>query len=409
MTLNCDQYKLKNGLTILAQHLPNVNSVAFNFKIPTGAAHIPNGCCGAGSVLADLLFRGTQSLDSKELITQLDDLGLHRSSGITPHHINLTAALESANLEKALELYSQIILAPKFDPQQFEFSKELAIQELIGLDDDPRQKVMAKLKEQFYPDPLGRPTMGKKDELSALSAEKTSEVYKNNLDLSNVILSIAGKYDFDKICSQMEQLFETDNSTLLGNIKLGSTGNPYTHEKYDGTQLHIGLMAKAVPMQHVDYYTAVVISSILGGGMSARLFTEVREKRGLCYAVGARYNTIKDHGSFAAYAGTVPEKAQQTLDVIIAEFKKLKEGVSEEELDRAKTGLKSSVIMSSESSSVRASAIGADHFQIGSVRSLDELKQKIDSVTTDDITCYLKDNPFEKFTVFTIGPNELKV
>ena len=142
--------------------------------------------------------------------------------------------------------------------------------------------------------------------------------------------------------------------------------------------------------------------------MSARLFTEVREKRGLCYAVGARYHGLKEAAGIACYAGTTPDKAQETLDVIIQQFDKLGDGISEEEIQRAKVGLESSLILSSESSSSRAGAIASDHYLLGRVRSLDEIKNKIEKTSVDSVLGFLRSNKFKDFTVVTVGPKCLK-
>jgi predicted Zn-dependent peptidase len=141
--------------------------------------------------------------------------------------------------------------------------------------------------------------------------------------------------------------------------------------------------------------------------MSARLFTEVREKRGLCYAVGAQYHGLKEAAGIACYAGTTPEKAQETLDVITVEFNRLAEGIGEEEIERAKVGLKSALILQSESSSSRAGAIGSDYYMLGRVRSLDEIKDKIEETSVDSVSGFLRNNKFKDFTVVTIGPKEI--
>jgi predicted Zn-dependent peptidase len=158
-----------------------------------------------------------------------------------------------------------------------------------------------------------------------------------------------------------------------------------------------------------DYYNARTAVSILSGSMSSRLFTEVREKRGLCYAIGARYHSLKEAAGIQCYAGTTPDKAQETLDVILGEFRRLAEGISEEELARAKIGLKSSVILHSESSSSRASAIGADYYLLGRVRTLDEIKERIEATSVESVLGFLRSNPFEDYTVVTIGPKEVRV
>jgi predicted Zn-dependent peptidase len=158
-----------------------------------------------------------------------------------------------------------------------------------------------------------------------------------------------------------------------------------------------------------DYYDARVAVSVLSGGMSARLFTEVREKRGLCYAIGAQYHGLKEAAGVMCYAGTTPDKAQETLDVVMAEFNRLSQGISEEEIERAKVGLKSVLILQSESSSSRAGTIGGDYYILGRVRSLDEIKSKIEQISVDSVVGFLRNNKFGDFTVVTIGPKEVTV
>jgi predicted Zn-dependent peptidase len=148
---------------------------------------------------------------------------------------------------------------------------------------------------------------------------------------------------------------------------------------------------------------------VLSGGMSGRLFTEVREKRGLVYNVSAGYMSLKGQGSILGYAGTSNERAQATLDTVIHELYRLHEGVSKEELDRAKTGLKASTIMQGESTSARAGAIAHDYFMRGRIRTLDEIKAALDSVTLDQVNAWLKKNPPGPFTIVTVGPKELKI
>ncbi|MHC4666166.1 MAG: M16 family metallopeptidase [Planctomycetota bacterium] len=220
---------------------------------------------------------------------------------------------------------------------------------------------------------------------------------------------MAGKYDFDAIVAQMESVFETERQEPIEALALGSKGRKYTHINNEGAQVHIGLMTKTVKVTDDDYYNARVAISVLSGGMSARLFTEVREKRGLCYAIGARYHGLKEAAGIMCYAGTTPEKAQETLDVIVTEFGRLGEGISEEEIERAKVGLKSTLILLSESSSSRAGGIGSDYYMLGRVRSLDEIKDKIEQTTVDAVSGFLRNNRFEDFTVVTIGPREVTV
>jgi len=408
MSQKFDKHILNNGMVLLGEPMDSVQSAAFRFMLPGGAAVLAEGACGAANVISDWIFRGAGDKDSRKLSDALDGLGLHRASSVGSSHLTIGAALEAGNLEEALDLYGDIILRPKLEGDQFELARQLAVDGVLGLDDEPRQKVMLKVLEHFYPKPWGRSTSGEIAELKALTAEKTTEIVNDKFNLSQTVFSVAGKYDFGAVCKQIERLFQRDTKKTVEAIKAGSKEGKYTHIHNDGAQVHIGLMTSTVKPGDKDYYNARVAVSVLSGGMSARLFTEVREKRGLCYAIGARYHGLKDFAGVICYAGTIPEKAQETLDVIMGEFNRLSEGISEEEIQRAKVGLKSALILQSESSSSRASSIGNDYYMLGKVRSLDEIKKKIEKTSVDSVLRFLRSNKFKDFTVVTIGPKSIK-
>ena len=410
MAEELDKYTLKNGMVLLGERMEGVESAAFGFMLPCGASLLPEGCCGAGSVISDWIFRGAGVRDSRQLGDALDGLGLHRAGSVSSSHLTIGAVLEASNLTQALDLYADIIIRASLKEDQFKLARQLAIDSVYSLDDDPRQKVMLKLREQFYPPPLGRSALGEIAELEALTVEKTAQIIKDNFNLSQTIFTLAGKYDFELVCRQIESLFEhSEDSGGQVEISVGDRAGKYTHIENDGAQVHIGLMTGTVRPADEDYYNARVAVSVLSGGMSARLFTEVREKRGLCYAIGARYHGLKDMAGVMCYAGTTPEKAQETLDVIIAEFNRLAEGVSEEEIARAKVGLKSSLILQSESSGSRAGGIGSDYYILGRVRSLDEIKERIEATSVESVLGFLRNNRFKDFTIVTIGPKQVNV
>ena len=414
-----DKHILDNGMVVLGEPMGAVESVAFGFMLPAGASLLPDGFCGAGGVISDWIFRGAGERSSRELGDALDGLGLHRAGSVGSAHLSLGAALESSNLSEALDLYADIIVRPSLEDEQFEPARQLAIDGVHSLDDDPRHKVMIKLREQFYPHPLGRSTVGDIAELESLSAEKARGIVKEHFNLSRTIFAVAGKYDFETVSGQLERLFSGDESEPGGAVDLGPSAGPqaprtpggetgkYTHIDDESAQVHIGLMTDTVKPTDEDYYNARVAISILSGGMSARLFTEVREKRGLCYAIGARYHGLKDAAGIMCYAGTTPDKAQETLDVIMGEFNRLADGIGADELARAKVGLKSALILQSESSSSRAGAIGGDYYMLGRVRSLDEIKDAVEATSVDSVVAFLRNKRFEDFTVVTIGPKKI--
>ncbi len=409
MTDELDKHVLKSGMVLLGERMEAVESVAFEFMLPAGAAVLPRDCCGAANVIADWIFRGAGDRNSRQLGDALDGLGLHRVCSVGSSHITIGAVLEAGNLPQALQLYADIIQRAGLHHEQFEPARQLAADAVWALDDDPRQKVMLKLREKFYPPPLGRSTIGDMEQLQALTAEKTRSIIEDSFNIPRTIFAVAGKYDFDALCAQMEDLFGTGRQNHAQPVTVGQKAEKYTHIHNEGAQVHIGLMTGTVGPGDRDYYNARMAISVLSGGMSARLFTEVREKRGLCYSIGARYHGLKEAAGIMCYAGTTPDKAQESLDVIVDEFNKLGDGVSAEEIQRAKVGLKSSLILQSESSGHRAAGIGGDYYMLGRVRSLDEIKQRIEETTPESVSAFLQGNRFRDFTIVTIGPKQLTV
>ena len=408
MSEKIDKHILKNGMVLLGEAMEGVQSVAFGFMVPAGAAQMPEKSCGAANIIEDWIFRGAGDKDSRQLSDAIDGLGVMRGQSVGSSHIAISGALESENLSTALDLYAGIINKPWLKDEEFEPARQLSIDDILSLEDDPRHKVMLKLREHFYPEPLGRSTLGEIEDLKQLSPEQVRKIVGEKFDPGEIIFSVAGKYDFDDVCQQMENLFSQDSKKASSEeITLKENPGRYTHLSNDSSQVHIGLMTKTVKPMDEGYYDARVAVSVLSGGMSARLFTEVREKRGLCYAIGARYHSLKQAAGIMCYAGTTPDKAQQTYDVIIKEFRNLANGISQEEISTAKAGLKSALIMQSESSSSRAASIASDYYVLGRVRSLDEVKDAIEKTSVDSVIEFLRNNPFVEFTVFTIGPTRL--
>ncbi|MDH7598524.1 MAG: pitrilysin family protein [Sedimentisphaerales bacterium] len=404
-----DQYIMPNGMVVLGQPMEAVQTAAFVFMLPAGSSRMPEGTCGAANVIADWLFRGAGDMDSRQLCDALDGLGLQRYTAVDHTHLTIGATMEASHLHQALGLYGEVISRPWLDPEQFELARQLAIDEVKALDDDPQEKVLLELKERFYPYPLGRHPVGRIDQLQSLQAQHVASLLGQHIRPSRAIFGVAGMYDFGQVCDQLEALFGQDSTAGPEPIRPGPVGPRYTHIPLESAQVHIGLMTPTVGPADPDYYHARVTVSILSGGMSSRLFVQVREKRGLCYAVNARYHCLKEAAGIICYAGTTPPHAQQTLQIIIDQFRGLSQGLTDSELDRAKAGLKSGLILSSESSTRRAAAICTDYHLLGRVRDLDQIKAAIDAVTIEGIQDFLARHPFDDFTVVTIGPNPVEL
>jgi predicted Zn-dependent peptidase len=403
-----DQQRLKNGMVILGEPLDGVESVSFCFLLPAGNAFFPDGSCGAGKVISDWILRGAGQRNNRQFNEALDELGIHRGSAVSEEHFSVSASLEAGNLAAAIHLYADMLICPTLDDQEFEPSRQLALHELAGLDDDPQHKVMLLTKEQFYPSPYNSPAEGRAKDLQELTPLQCRDFVRSRFDWSQCIFAVAGKYDFSAVCDLLEQRFASLASTPSQRPACGNRGTRYTHQANEGAQVHIGMMAQAPTNRDERYYDILAAVSVLSGGMSSRLFTEVREKRGLCYAVGARYHSLKDTAGISCYTGTMPQKAQEAYDVIVNQFRTLQQGIQDDELQRAKTGFKSKLIMQTESTQARSAGIAGDYSYFGRVRSISEIRKKIDSITVSSVLDFLRDNPFNVFTVATIGPKEIQ-
>jgi predicted Zn-dependent peptidase len=401
------QHTFGNGLTLLAEHMPGMQSAAMTLLLPAGASSDPVDRCGSATVLGDLVLRGAGNRDSRQLTDYLDSLGLQRSSSVGVHHTRFGCAAPAAKVMDGLATYADIVRRPHLPEAGFASGRDLALQALQGLEDEPRQKVLLKVREWHLPSPLGRSAMGKKDDLEKLTLPLCKADFKQRYHAQGAILSIAGKVDFEATKREVEKHFGDWEGGTQPELKLMPPPGNSHFEEQKSEQTHIGIAYSSVPETHADYYTARMAIEVLSGGMSGRLFTEVREKRGLCYSVGASYSSLRGIGSIFGYAGTSNERAQATLDCFIAELHRLSDGVTKEELDRAKTGLKASIIMSGESTSSRAGAIAHDYFMRGRIRTLDEMSKAIDAISVDRVNAYLKANKPGPFTIVIVGPKAL--
>ena len=400
--------QLDNGFVLVAEHMEAVSSASFTFMLPAGAKHDPPEGMGSSAVLLDWLFRGAGNLDSRQLHGLLDGLGLQRESSVTAEYTVLSGALLGENLPQVLETYADIIRRPQLPKEQFDFCRQLALQQLASQDDDPRSKLMVELRKRYFPDPLGRNPLGVSEQLSALEGSAVADLHQKSYLPGRVILAVAGSFDWSELREKIGTLFADWSGEPAPEPALGSAGARIGHMEQETAQTQIGIAYNSVPPTHPSYYQARLAVAVLSGGMSGRLFTEVREKRGLCYHVAARHHVLKGRGTVLCYAGTATERAQETLDVTLAELKRLPEGITEGELDRAKIGLKANLIMQGESTTARSGSAAADYYHLGRVRSLDEISAAIDAVCVSEVLDHLGQFPPDDFTILTLGSKELE-
>lgn len=402
-------HTFSNRLTLVAEPMTGVRSLAMSLLTPAGVARQPEAQQGVAPLLAELLTRGAGGQASRDFNEALDTLGVHRSASAGNQHLRLGATLVGEHLDAALPLLLSQALAPNFDEHEFEPSRDLCLQEIAALDDDPQRRAMLALRQNHFPEPLGRPSDGVAEHLKAMTLDDVRAYWQAGVVPGGSILAFAGQLDWNKLRDTVGQLTAdwTGSADDVAVTKDGPRG--YTHLDADTEQVHIGLAydAPADPDEESMLQRAAV--SVLSGGMSSRLFTEVREKRGLCYSVYASYAGMRDRGAVLGYAGTTTPRAQETLDVFIAELHRIAQGVSASELQRAMVGMKARLIMQGESTGARAGAIAADLYVHGRPRTLDELADRVDRVTLEDVNRFVAERLVTDITAITIGPEALRI
>ncbi|MCC7087396.1 MAG: insulinase family protein [Pirellulales bacterium] len=389
--------------------MPSLESAAMTILVPAGAVHDSTDKCGLATLACEMMLRGCGPRSSREFITDLENLGVQRGESVGISHASFGAATLSKNLPAAIKIFADLLRRPHLPADQLDAGRLVVLQELSAIDDDPSHKVMLELKRHHYPDPWGRPSEGEKPAVESMTIDDVRAHYQHFFRPNGTIIGVAGRINWPALRDQIGELFADWKPIAAELPAAGATGKQLEHFPHESNQTQIGIAYPTVPYRHADYFRASGAVGVLSGGMSSRLFTEVREKRGLCYSVYASYHTQRERACVLCYAGSSSDRAQETLDVTLGELQRLANGIEAAELARLKARVKSSLIMQGESSAARSGAVARDWYHLGRPRTLEELGKLVDELTVESINEYLRANPPQNFTVVTLGPAALSV
>jgi predicted Zn-dependent peptidase len=398
---------MSNGLTVVGEQMEQVSSAAMTILVPQGAANDPSGREGAALVTSEWRLRGAGDRDTRRLNDALDALGCQHHEDVLSELSRFSTASLGRNLPAVLEIYADILRRPRLEDATFEPCRSLAMQDLSSLEDEPSQKCDLLLRERFFPWPLGRSAYGSAESLAGLTAPAVRQAVADIFTPQGAILAVAGKFDWQELCDTVDRCLGDWRGPAPQRVQTAPAHNGAMHVAKPSAQVHIALAHPAVVMSDPRYYAARVAGTVLSGGMSSRLFTEVREKRGLVYHVSCHYHSLKDQAGMFTYAAALPAKGQTTLEVTVGEIRRLGDGIEAEELDRAKVQLKSAVVMQGESTAARATALAGDWYHLGRLRPLAEISDAIDRVPLEEVLAYARQFRPDRFTVLVIGPEPL--
>lgn len=400
-------HTLANGLVLVAERMPHVESVAFTFRVPAGSIYDPPDRLGRSSVTGDMLTRGAGQRDAQAFLGELDALGVTHAERVSEVFAAYSAATLSDHLAAALPLYADLLRRPHLPADKLEASRLVALQQLRGVEDEPAQKLSEVLRERHFPYPFGRAPEGDEAGLLALEIDDVRRCHQQLYRPNGTILGVAGRFDWLELLGLVQQLFEDWPPVDVPEVVAAPPLRGTCHVEHASQQTHIGIAFDSVPPRHPDYYREVAAISVLSTGTSSRLFTEVREKRGLCYAVHATIQSLRDAAAVLVYAGTTADRAQETLDVVLHELSRLAQGIEPDELARVKAHVKSELVVHNESSLSRTAALVSDYYYLGRVRTLEELQEQFDRLTCQEINDYLQRRAPGEFTIVTVGPQPL--
>jgi len=399
--------KLNNGLKIAIESQPWNSGLSFTILVPAGAVNDPPNLLGAANMLETWLWKGAGPRDARVFADALDALGITRQSGAGIEYTAFSASLLPEGFAAALELYADLLIRPSLPEEAFEAVRALALQELTAVEDQPPRKLRQKLRREVFASPHGQPVEGVEETLRSITPEELRAEHSRRYGPEGAVIAVAGGVDPEETIEIIKKHLGPWTGSTVPEPPVRLTSPHSFHIDQKSEQVQISLLYKSVPPGDYDFYAAKLAASILSGGMSSRLFTEVREKRGLVYSVGAAPGSVKGFGYLVANAATMPERAAETLKIVKEVVEGLREGVTRDELDRARIGLRSELVMTGESSRARSSILARDLFILDKARSLEEIEAEIMDVTMERIELFLNKHPFENPWVGTLGPVEV--
>ena len=342
--------RLANGLTVATDHMPDVETVSLGAFIGVGTRHEPAAMNGVAHLLEHMAFKGTATRSARSIAEEIEAVGGHLNAYTGRESTAFLAKVLKEHTGTALDLIADILLRARIDPGELERERQVVLQEIGQAADTPDDIIFDLFQETAFPEQgVGRPILGTPAVVKGLTPEDLRDYMRTHYGADNMVIAAAGKVDHDAFVAMVERAFDG-----LPRVKAGADdparymGGDY-RERRELEQVHVILGFPGVGYRDEAYYTAAVLATLLGGGMSSRLFQSIREERGLVYTIFAFHAAAVDSGLFGIYAGTGADDVAELLPVVCDEIRDVARHVGEAELDRARAQLKASILMNQES------------------------------------------------------------
>jgi predicted Zn-dependent peptidase len=399
---------LDNNTQILTETVPHVRSVSIGFFVDTGSRYESPDINGSSHFIEHLMFKGTGRRTAKDIAEELDAVGGQLNAFTTKEYTCYYARVLDEHFDLAVDLLGDMLFASKLDPIDIDRERNVILEEIKMYEDAPDELVHDIFASSIWRGhSLGQPIIGTADVINGLTREKLFNYYKDNYNPGRMIVAVAGNISHDAVMKKLHPLFENKE----GKARPRQVNTPVTQRHIvcrskDTEQVHLCVGAPGLQLDHENIYVMQIINTILGGGLSSRLFQEIREQRGLVYSVYSYHSSYHDTGLFGIYAGLSKQNVDEVLELIFKQVRDIQiNGVKKEELYRAKEQLKGSLFLSLENVNTRMSRLGKSQLYLGKVFSPEEIVNKVNKVTISDIQELAKEvlDP-DGFSLASIGP-----
>jgi predicted Zn-dependent peptidase len=403
------KHLLPNGLVVITETMPHVRSVSVGVWVRNGSRREVPEENGLAHFIEHMVFKGTERRSAEAIAREMDSVGGMLDAFTSKEQICFNAKVLDEHLPIAFDVIADLVLRPKFDSEDVRKERQVVLEEIKMDLDNPEYLLQEIFTRGFWPEhPLGRPILGTPETVKKFHRNALRLRFQNWFAPDHLVITAAGNVAHEQVL----QLVQSEFGAMQPAGPAESNGAPHTQApihletKRDLEQVHICIGVPSVPLAHEDRFGIAVLNNLLGGGMSSRLFQNIREKQGLAYAVFSELTPYSDAGMMTVYAGTATDTIGQVIDLTIQEFRALKESlVTDEELRRSKNHLKGSLMLSLESTSSRMSNLARQELYFRRFFSLDEILAGIEAVTREELQSLARQyfQP-EQIAVTVLGP-----
>lgn len=396
---------LSNGIRVVTDFMPHIETASLGVWVNVGARCESKALNGASHFLEHMAFKGTSTRSANQIASEIESLGGYLNAYTSRENTAYYVKMLKCDVEKGFEILCDILFNSVFEKSEFEKERTVILQELYQSLDTPDDIIFDYFHQAAFGDnSFGRPILGTQETINSFTPAMIQGYMMQNYDTHKMVISVSGNIDHDSIVSLCEKYFSVPSKSNASNYeKAGYVGGDFRKEK-DLEQAHLLLGFEGFSYGTPEYYSSAVLSTILGAGMSSRLFQEVREKRGLVYSIFASTSAFKETGIFQIYASSGESTAKDVMPVICDVLCDVGQTLHADEIRKAKTQLKASLMMALESSSGRAESKAMHLINFERIVSISEIQDKIEAVNEDTIKHVLKSILKTPATFTALGP-----